>query len=228
MTGAKSRESVQCILFKNYRMVIGIVKIGTGLVALEEFRKATNEAEAVAQFCNEYTPALNIADYLGVNAESVDRGQLWGWDFSEPTPALKEIIYILNTPAPVDLDTYKTEIINELIDKRRQRLDGHFVLAEYPTASGKMFDCSVEAQDNWDKLKTLFDLGLIAGNFQVSTFDRLDSYTIIDLNDLSGLIASVSVAVLGERTITETYIAAVIAAVDEVAAMQAAQPYLEL
>ena len=91
-----------------------------------------------------------------------------------------------------------------------------------------MFDCSVEAQDNWDKLKTLFDLGLIAGNFQVSTFDRLDSYTIIDLNDLSGLIASVSVAVLGERTITETYIAAVIAAVDEVAAMQAAQPYLDL
>ena len=64
--------------------------------------------------------------------------------------------------------------------------------------------------------------------FQVATFDRRDSYTIVDMADLSGLIASVSTAVLGERTVADTYISNVIAAADEEAAILAAKPYLEL
>ncbi len=209
-------------------MIVGIVKISAGLTALEEFRNAPDELAAVAGFCSEYDPPLNTGDYLGVNGDGVDLTKLWGWDFSQSNPQLQEITYILNTPAPVDLDTYKTEIINDIIDKRSYRLDNFYVLAEYPAGTGKMFDCSVEAQDNWDKLKTLFDLGHITGNFQVSTFDRRDSYMIIDLNDLSGLIASVSGAVLAERTLAESYISVVIAAPDEDAAMAAAQPYFDL
>ena len=209
-------------------MIVGIVKISAVLTALEEFRNAPDESAAVASFCNDNVPPLNTSDYMGVNADGVDLTRLWGWDFADSNPRLKEITYILNTPAPVDLDTYKTEIINDIIDKRGYRLDNHYVLAEYPAGTGKMFDCSVEAQDNWDKLKTLFDLGHITGNFQVSTFDRRDSYMIIDLNDLSGLIASVSGAVLAERTLAESYISGVIAAPDEDAAMAAAQPYFDL
>ena len=41
---------------------VGIVKIGAGLTALEEFRSATDEAAAVAAFCSEHSPALNVAD----------------------------------------------------------------------------------------------------------------------------------------------------------------------
>ena len=44
--------------------------------------------------------------------------------------------------------------------------------------------------------------------------------------DLSGLIASVSTAVLAERTVAEGYISNVIAAADETAALEAAKPYL--
>jgi hypothetical protein len=77
-------------------MIVGIVKIGAGLVALEEFRKADNESLAIDEFCNECTPVLNPADYLGVNGDSLDLQQNWGWDFSETTPVLKEVVIVLN------------------------------------------------------------------------------------------------------------------------------------
>mgnify|MGYP001465795542 CR=1 FL=1 len=60
-----------------------------------EFREAVDEATAINTFCNG-TPPLNIGDYIGVNADSVDRTKLWGWDFSEPSPSLKEIVYVRN------------------------------------------------------------------------------------------------------------------------------------
>lgn len=207
-------------------MIVGIVKIGTGLIALEEFRNAETIAEAVSAFCNENSTPLNTSDYLGIDASSNDRTKLWGYDFADET--LKEITYILGAPAPVDLETYKNDIIQDIIEKRNYRLDNYYILAEYPENSGKFFDCSIEGQGNWDKLKSLFDLGHITGNFQVATFDRRDSYTIVDMADLSGLIASVSTAVLGERTVADTYISNVIAAADEEAAILAAKPYLEL
>jgi len=77
-------------------MIVGIVKIGTGLVALEEFRKAADEGAAVNEFCNECEPALNANDYFGVNGDSLDLQSNWGWDFSEPTPVFKEVVIVLN------------------------------------------------------------------------------------------------------------------------------------
>ncbi len=209
-------------------MIIGIVKIGSVLTAMEEFRDAPDESAAVAGFCSEYDPPLDTEDYMGVNGDGVDLTKAWGYDFSAPTPVLKEITYIMNTPAPVDLDTYKNDIIQDILDKRTDRLNNHFILAEYPSGSGKMFDCSVEAQDNWDKLKTLFDLGHVSGGFMVSTYDRRDTHTIADSSDLSGLIAAVAAKVLAERTLAEGYISAVIAAPDEAEAIAAAKPYLDL
>jgi hypothetical protein len=84
-------------------MIVGIVKIDSELKALEEFRNAIDESTAVSAFCNEYSPVLNTADYLGVNADSTDLQKNWGWDFSEATPALKEIVNIVNHPMPINL-----------------------------------------------------------------------------------------------------------------------------
>ncbi len=211
-----------------YIMIIGIVKIGAVLTALEEFRNAPDESAAVAGFCSEYTPPLNTSDYLGINADGIDLTKTWGYDFGAANPSLKEITFIMNTPAPVDLDTYKNDIIQDILEKRTERLDNNFILAEYPSGSGKMFDCSVEAQDNWDKLKTLFDLGHVSGDFMVSTYDRRDTHTIADSSDLSGLIAAVASKVLEERTLAGGYISSVIAAPDEAGAIAAAKPYLDL
>ena len=77
-------------------MIVGIVKIGLGLVALEEFRKADDEELAVNEFCNEHTLPLNIADYLGINGDSLDLQSNWGWDFSEQTPVFQEVVIVLN------------------------------------------------------------------------------------------------------------------------------------
>lgn len=84
-------------------MIVGIIKIGTGLVALEEFRAATDEATAISSFCNEYTPPLITSDYFGVDADSIDLAKYWGWDFSEATPILKEIVNIINYPMPINV-----------------------------------------------------------------------------------------------------------------------------
>ena len=73
-------------------MIVAIIKIEVGLSVVQEFRNANNEETAISGFCNEYTPALNTADYLGVNADSLDLKKEWGWDFSKDTPTLEEIV----------------------------------------------------------------------------------------------------------------------------------------
>lgn len=83
-------------------MIVGIIEVGSGLVALEEFRTAVDETTAVSEFCNEYTPALNTSDYFGVNADSVDLQKSWGWDDSDSS--LKEITWMVDIPVLVSLD----------------------------------------------------------------------------------------------------------------------------
>ncbi|PCI96660.1 MAG: hypothetical protein COB15_09740 [Flavobacteriales bacterium] len=95
------------VLYTGIIVIVGIAKIEAGLTALEEFRSATDEAAAVVAFCSEHSPALNVADYLGVNADGVNLTKSWGWDFSEGTPELKEIVLIVNNPMPVALNGSK-------------------------------------------------------------------------------------------------------------------------
>jgi len=84
-------------------MIVGIIKKSDGLISLEEYRNATDETSAVSTFCSEYSPALSVADYLGVNADSIDLLKNWGWDFSEVAPTLKEVIVIEGYPMPVNV-----------------------------------------------------------------------------------------------------------------------------
>lgn len=84
-------------------MIVAIIKTETGLSAVQEFRTALDEATAVSDFCNEYTPPLTDSDYLGVNGDSTDLQINWGWDFSEVTPVLKEIVSIVNHPMPINI-----------------------------------------------------------------------------------------------------------------------------
>jgi hypothetical protein len=89
-------------------MIVGIIKIGAGLVALEEFRDAVDEATAVSDFCSGYSPALDVEDYLGVNASSIDLQKKWGWNFSEAAPALEQVINVSNTIYPLDYEDVAT------------------------------------------------------------------------------------------------------------------------
>ncbi len=84
-------------------MIVGIVKIGSGLIALEEFRNSVDEATVVSAFCNEHNPILDTADYIGINADSIDLQKNWGWDFSEVIPTLKEIVTIIGYPMPINI-----------------------------------------------------------------------------------------------------------------------------
>jgi len=80
-------------------MIAGIVKIDAGVVPVEEFRIAANPAAAVAEFCGEYTPPFDVADYLGIDpgwtvVPDAAAGYVWAWNFD--TAALVE----MRSPSP--------------------------------------------------------------------------------------------------------------------------------
>ena len=89
-------------------MIVAIIKIETGLSAVQEFRTSLDESTAVSEFCNEYTPALDTANYLGVDSDSTDLQKNWGWNFSKVTPVLEEIINISNSLYPLDYQEINT------------------------------------------------------------------------------------------------------------------------
>ncbi len=103
-----------------------------------------------------------------------------------------------------------------------------YILAEYPEGSGNLFSCSISSQDNWAKMSTLDERGLVSYPFTVTTYDERSSYNIVDSADLTAIIGAVSSSVLEERTLAQNYIAAVLAAPDIASAEAAAQPYLDL
>jgi len=207
-------------------MKVAIVKSDIGLVPLEEFRDAVNITTAVLNFCNEYTPPFNVADYTGIDATAIDLSKQWSYDFS--LSQLIETTHKIGVLIPVSLNTFKDEIISLLVEKRSDRFNSHKILFEYPASSGKMFSCSTESQDNWTKIETLLSKGLATYTFKVFTFDERDSYNIIDDTDLTKILGAIALKVITERVLFDTYVVAVLLAVDEPAATLAAQPYLDL
>jgi len=207
-------------------MKVAIVKNHIGLVPLEEFREAVDVTTAVLNFCNEYTPPFNVADYTGIDATAVDLSKQWSYDFS--LSQLIETTLKIDVVTPVSLDTFKDETISLLVEKRKNRFDSHKILFEYPATSGKMFSCSTESQDNWTKIETLLSKGLATYPFKVFTFDERDSYNIIDDTDLTQILGAIALKVIKERASFDTYVVAALSAVNESAVSLAAKPYLDL
>jgi len=191
-------------------MIVGIVRIGAGIVPLEEFRLALDTSEAVAEFCAG-PPVLDPLDYSGVDATGLNVLSQWAWDFTNS-------IFVQIG--------WKEELVDSILEHKDIRLDT-VILAEYPALSGKQFGCSVANQDSWSKLATLDARGLVTYPFVVKTYDYKDSYGIVDSSDLTAIIGTVSASVLAERTLSESYIDSVIASSTEAEASAAIAPYLE-
>ncbi len=71
-------------------MIIGVARIGPGIVPLEEWRDAQDAAAAVGAFCARHQTPKNPADYIGIDPgwASVQRpsdGYVWAWDFDLAT-----------------------------------------------------------------------------------------------------------------------------------------------
>ena len=102
-------------------MIAGIVKIAAGVVPIEEFRIAANPAAAVAEFCAEYTPPFDVADYLGIDpgwsaVPDAAEGYVWAWDFGasalvemrSPAYEYRLSVQILGQPQIVTSTTWAT------------------------------------------------------------------------------------------------------------------------
>jgi hypothetical protein len=190
-------------------MIVGIIKIGSGLIPLEEFRPATDLSSAVSSFCSEQAPPLDPIDYLGVDGAGIDYGKQWGWDFTNSV-----LVQI----------GWKDELVDRILRHKESRLET-VILAEYPASSGKQFGCSVANQDSWSKLATLDMRSLVTYPFVIKTYDYQDSYAITDSTDLTAIIGTVSASVLAERTVSESYIDMVMASSTEAEASLAIAPY---
>jgi len=92
----------------------------------------------------------------------------------------------------------------------------------------KMWGCGPQSQSDWSSLVSMDTLGLVTYPFRAWTFDERDHYNIVDSADLAAIVATVSVAVLTERTLAQSYVDAVLAATNEANAETAAQPYFDL
>jgi len=195
-------------------MIVAIASSAAGQQPVIEFRQAADTASAVLAYCNEYSPPLDPADFVGVDTGWSDPdprlGYIWAWD---------SVGAVL-----VEID-YQPWLIQQ-IDAQRDYNLATSIRAEYPAASGLLFSCSVPAQDSWSKLATLDARGLVSYPFKVHTYNQEASYDLVDSADLTGAIGSISAAVLAERNLAQTYIDAVVAAPDGDAARAAAAPYL--
>lgn len=102
-------------------MIVGIAKIGPGVVALEEFRSGmTSPTEAVSLFCSEHESPPPESDFLGIDTgwESVQRpadGYVWAWDFdshslvelASPSPEYRLSVEVVAIdPKVVDSQTW--------------------------------------------------------------------------------------------------------------------------
>ena len=192
-------------------MIVGIVKIGSGIVPIEEFRPGDDVTFAISSFCSEQSPPLDPVDYFGIDGVGLDYGKQWAWDFTNS-------IFVQIG--------WKESLTASILEHKEIRLET-VILAEYPASSGKQFGCSVANQDSWSKLATLDARGLVTYPFVVKTYDYKDSYGIIDSTDLTGIIGTVSASVLAERTLSESYIDMVIASSTEAEASLAIAPYFE-
>lgn len=90
-------------------MLVAIIKVGTGIVVVEEFRMAADEATAVDDFCTEYTPPLNPVDYLGYDT---------GWSTFQPPAPTHRWAYNFDAPGLVQqalVPEYDVRLMSEII-----------------------------------------------------------------------------------------------------------------
>ena len=197
-------------------MIVGIVKDGSGLVRAEEFRSGNDVAAALAAFCSQHSPPLDPADYFafdtGWSARDARLQGSWAWDYS--------------SSAMVETEGWRPDLVADVIAHRDVRLSGD-ALAEFPPASGIFFGCSIADQNEVCKLAVLDQMGMVPYPIKVYSHDRAAVHDLAS-SDLSGFVGAISAVVLAERTLAQTYIAAVLAAPTAAKAQAAAAPYLAL
>lgn len=161
--------------FNNRIMIVAIIEIGAALIAVEEFRTATSEAVAVTNFCNEQSPPLLEANYLGANADGLDLQEHWGWDFSKQTPTLEQL--------PPDLmQIARDKYIQRIIDGQNYFLDvmaqvsvlidsNSMTLAEAFEVEGKLSEVKKHVQDGqWLSAQNEITTNVIVGGALTQAF----------------------------------------------------------
>ncbi len=153
------------------------------------------------------------------------RGDLIETWFADVLTAADDLIF--NALPASHYPLWREPILASITSHRDARFSSD-IRAEYPAASGLLYACGIEDQDNWNKLATLDARGLMTYPFTVHTADQTGTYDLVDSADLTGALGAISLEVLAERALAQSYIDAVMAAPDESAALAAAAPYLAM
>lgn len=93
-------------------MIVAIAPSTPGVVPVEEFREAADEATAVADFCGEYAPPLNVADWIGFDAgATVPAAPAGGWHYDSATPGLVQSLALAKQAKCKEIDTRTDELV---------------------------------------------------------------------------------------------------------------------
>ena len=138
----------------------------------------------------------------------------------------ESVVHISTTPTT--LTTVQDSLVVQIRAKRDNDRLENTVLAEYPAASGKQWRCGRQSQSDWSSLVSLDSMGAVTYPFRAYTFDERDHYDVVGSADLAAVVTAISTAVLTERALAQSYMDAVLAALDADAARAAAAPYLAM
>ena len=142
--------------------IVAIIPVGSGQVQIEEYRFADTPTDAVAGFCNDYTPPKLTTDYIGHDT---------GW---ASVPAEKHVYDFAVSGLVVDLVAYKA-VRNDVIDARTREL-----IALGFTFSAKQFSLSANAQASMMGAHQIRDDPAFAYPLNWNTIDDKDVLLIAD------------------------------------------------
>ena len=128
----------------------------------------------------------------------------------------------------MSMESIKNGIISSIKEQMDYRLENGYIVAEYPSESGKYFCCNGEAQNKWLTLSMLDQRGLIAYPHRVETHDERSSYDITSSSDLTLFLSAIFSEVTLERTRAQDYIDEILAANNESESLAKLNAYINL
>lgn len=120
-------------------MIIAITAYATsGITPILEYRESISVAQAIQDYCNDYTPAKNTSDYVGYSlAGAIPAQPAGGWYYDHDTPGLVQSLSAKKESRFIEIDI-KT---------------GQLIAAGFSFDS-QTFSLSANAQANWNTLKS--------------------------------------------------------------------------
>jgi hypothetical protein len=165
-------------------MIVAIIETAvSGVASVEEFRDTVDEATAISNYCNDYSPPLDTGDYTGYDiGGSIQPAPAGGWHYDFDNPGLVQSLSGAKAAKNAAIDARTIELIQQGF--------------QY---AGRIFSLSSNAQSYWNGLGNLAANGLLTEPddfpLTINTLDDSDTYDISSIADAVTIFATAAATV---------------------------------